>query len=154
MQLQLVVAAVMAIQQPVPPLPPLPGRFPILVAPQLDALTVAFDGLQSLEGLAALEGLQGLEGLEGLEGLDVLDVLDVLDPVSPPSVQDGQDPTDSLWRAARQAVNRGDYTRAANLYGHLRRPYPTATPAGHALYWPAFALYKHDNPDRAPGPPL
>src|SRR6266487_3288987 len=146
MQMQLVVAAVMAIQQPVPPLPPLPGRFPILVAPQLDALTVAFDGLQGLEGLAALEGLQGLEGLEGLEGLAVLDVLD---PVSPPSVQDGQDPTDSLWRAARQAFNRGDYTSAANLYGDLMRRYPTAARAGDALYWAAFALYKNDNLDRA-----
>src|SRR6266487_1425874 len=146
MQMQLVVAAVMAIQQPVPPLPPLPGRFPILVAPQLDALTVAFDGLQDLEGLAALEGLQGLEGLEGLEGLAVLDVLD---PVSPPSVQDGQDPTDSLWRAARQAFNRGDYTSAANLYGDLMRRYPTAARAGDALYWAAFALYKNDNLDRA-----
>ena len=143
MQMQLVVAAVMAIQQPVPPLPPLPGRFPILVAPQLDALTVAFDGLQDLEGLAALEGLQGLKGLEGL------DVLDVLDPVSPPSVQDGQDPTDSLWRAARQAFNRGDYTSAANLYGDLMRRYPTAARAGDALYWAAFALYKNDNLDRA-----
>src|SRR5205807_8111037 len=120
--MQLVVAAVLATQQPVPPLPPLPGRFPILVAPQLDALTVASDALQGLEGLAALagmealQGLQCLEGLQGLEGLQRLDVLEAFDPVPPEA---SQDPTDSLWRAARQAFNRGDYTSAANLYGDI-----------------------------------
>jgi len=150
--MQLVVAAVLAIQQPVPPLPPLPGRFPILVAPQLDALTVAFDGLQGLEGLAGLEGLeglQGLEGLRGLQGLQGLDVLDALDPVSPLASQDPQDPTDSLWRAAHQAFNRGDYTSAANLYGDIARRYPSTARAGDALYWAAFALYKNDDLSRA-----
>ena len=147
--MQLVMAAVLAIQQPVPPLPPLPGRFPILVAPQLDALTVAFDGLQGLEGLAGLEGLQGLEGLEGLGGLEGLDGLEALDPVSPLASQDPQDPTDSLWRAAHQAFNRGDYTSAANLYGDIARRYPSTARAGDALYWAAFALYKNDDLSRA-----
>ena len=122
MQMQLVVAAVMAIQQPVPPVPPLPGRLPALVAPALDALTVASDGLQGLEGLAALDGLEAL---------------------------DPQDPTDSLWRAARQAFNRGDYSSAANLYGDIARRYPSTARAGDALYWAAFALYKNDDLSRA-----
>src|ERR1051326_927848 len=122
MQMQLVVAAVMAIQQPVPPVPPLPGRLPALVAPALDALPVASDGLQGLEGLAALDGLEAL---------------------------DPQDPTDSLWRAARQAFNRGDYSSAANLYGDIARRYPSTARAGDALYWAAFALYKNDDLSRA-----
>jgi HEAT repeat protein len=63
--------------------------------------------------------------------------------------QDDQDPTDSLWRAARQALNRGDYASAANLYGDLARRYPNSTRAGDALYWSAFALYKNDDLDRA-----
>jgi HEAT repeat protein len=122
MQMQLVVAAVMAIQQPVPPVPPLPARLPALVAPALDALTIASDGLQGLEGI---------------------------DPQSPTASQDAQDPTDSLWRAARQAFNRGDYTSAANLYGDVARRYPSTARAGDALYWAAFALYKNDDLDRA-----
>jgi HEAT repeat protein len=134
MPMQLVVAAVMAMQQPLPPVPPLAGRLPVLVVPHLDALTVASDELQ---------------GLAGLAGLAALDGLDVLDPVSPPSVQDEQDPTDSLWRAARQAFNRGDYAAAANLYGDVMRRYPSAARAGDALYWAAFAHYKNDNLDRA-----
>jgi HEAT repeat protein len=62
-----------------------------------------------------------------------------------------QDPTDSLWRAARQALNRADYAAAASLYGDLATRYPGSARAGDALYWAAFALYKNDNLDRARG---
>ncbi|HZI21106.1 MAG TPA: HEAT repeat domain-containing protein [Gemmatimonadales bacterium] len=147
MQTMLLVVAVMAMQQPASPR----RTFEVLLAPQLDALTIASDRLEGLQGLAGLEGLAGLaglEGLEGLQGLSELDGYDMLDAVSPPAFQDAQDPTDSLWRAARQAFNRGDYTSAANLYGDLMRRYPNATRAGDALYWAAFALYKNDNLDR------
>jgi HEAT repeat protein len=75
--------------------------------------------------------------------------LDAIDPWNEPVPQDEQDPTDSLWQAARQALNRADYQRAANLYGDLVRRYPNTTRAGDALYWAAFALYKNDNLDRA-----
>src|SRR5207237_1442425 len=109
--MQLVVAAVLAIQQPVPPLPPLPGRFPILVAPQLDALTVAFDGLQGLEGLAGLEGLQGLEGLRGLQGLQGLQGLDV---------------GDALYWAAFALYKNDDLSRARSLLVTQQRQYSKA----------------------------
>ena len=72
-----------------------------------------------------------------------------LDAFGPRVTQDDQDPTDSLWRAARQALNRGDYTAAANLYGDLARRFPSSTRAGDALYWSAFALYKNDDLARA-----
>jgi len=79
----------------------------------------------------------------------VAPVLDALDALPLAAWQDDQDPTDSLWRAARQAFNRGDYTSAANLYGDLTRRFPSSTRAGDALYWSAFALYKNDDLDRA-----
>src|SRR5204862_7090557 len=96
--------------------------------------------------------VQAQAALGALHALDVLDALDALDALGTDEgwVQpDEQDPTDSLWRAARQALNRADYQRAANLYGDLARRYPTAARAGDALYWAAFALYKNDNLDRA-----
>ncbi|HKW42473.1 MAG TPA: HEAT repeat domain-containing protein [Gemmatimonadales bacterium] len=152
--LYLVAAAVMGLQQPMTPvIPPHRGleapRMTVLQQqlPGLDAL----EGLEGLEGLTGLEGLAGLEGLQGLAGLEGLAALDgpaVLD-LGMPALQDVQDPTDSLWRAARRAFNRGDYTAAANLYGDFVRRYPNASRAGDALYWGAFALYKNDNLERA-----
>jgi HEAT repeat protein len=82
--------------------------------------------------------------VDALEGLDALAALDGLELSSGQRAGDAQDPTDSLWRAARAAFNRGDYTSAANLYGDLVRRYPNTTRAGDALYWSAFALYKND----------
>src|SRR5207302_97297 len=53
-------------------------------------------------------------------GLAQLDELDgQLAALGLALAQDEQDPTDSLWRAARRALNRGDYATAANLYGDL-----------------------------------
>src|SRR5204863_4925066 len=89
-----------------------------------------------------------LAALNALEGLNVLDALDALDAVGPwdsAPLQDEQDPTDSLWRAARRAFNRGDYASAGKLYADLARRYPDVARAGDALYWAAFALYKNDN---------
>src|SRR5438034_2567569 len=48
-----------------------------------------------------------------LEGVGALDALNAVGPWDGGSLQDEQDPTDSLWRAARRAFNRGDYTSAA-----------------------------------------
>src|SRR5438128_1452494 len=90
-----------------------------------------------------------LDSLDGLDGLDGLDAIYAVDTWKAGTLQDEQDPTDSLWRAARQALNHADYQSAANLFGDLAHRYPTAARAGDALYWAAFALYKNDNLDRA-----
>lgn len=49
---------------------------------------------------------------------------------------------DSLYRAAREALNRGEYQRAAQLFQTYQERYPTARTAPAALYWRAFALYR------------
>ena len=123
--LPLLVAATLALQQPVVPLH-------IVVPP--------------VQAQAALGALHALDALDTLDALDALDAVGTDEGWVQP---DEQDPTDSLWRAARQALNRADYQSAANLYGDLARRYPTASRAGDALYWAAFALYKNDNLDRA-----
>src|SRR2546430_2023887 len=68
-----------------------------------------------------------------------------ISPVAIPTRPPPATPSTSLWRAAQQAFNRGDYSSAANLYGDLTRRYPNSTRAGDALYWAAFALYKNDD---------
>jgi len=138
----LMVAAVVGMQQPV---------VPRVVAPALAHAQAALQGLDALDALDARDAVDGLDALDALDGLDALGAIDALDAHGGQVLQDEQDPTDSLWRAARSALNRADYQTAANLYGDLAHRYPSASRAGDALYWAAFALYKNDNLDRARG---
>ena len=52
------------------------------------------------------------------------------------------DPADSLYRVAREALNRDDFRRAAQLFSRIASRYPDADVAGDALYWQAYALYR------------
>jgi HEAT repeat protein len=52
------------------------------------------------------------------------------------------DPADSLWRVAREQLNRGDYRRAAAMFKEIPNKYSTSTYAADALYWQAYALYR------------
>ena len=62
--------------------------------------------------------------------------------MAPPDPWAAQDPADSLYRAARRALNRNDYNGAAALFRSIPRRYPRSAYAGDALYWEAFALYR------------
>jgi HEAT repeat protein len=53
-----------------------------------------------------------------------------------------QDQADSLYRVAREALNRSEYRRAAQAFRQLRERYPRSEYAGDAVYWEAFALYR------------
>ena len=58
-----------------------------------------------------------------------------------------QDPADSLYRAAQQALTRGQYTQAAELFRAVRQRYPRSSYTPDALYWEAFALYRTGSDD-------
>ena len=60
---------------------------------------------------------------------------------------DAQDPGDSLYRAARQALNRDQYARAAEMFRSLRQRYPRSSYVGDSYYWEAFALYRTGSAD-------
>ncbi|UCF18332.1 MAG: HEAT repeat domain-containing protein [Gemmatimonadota bacterium] len=53
-----------------------------------------------------------------------------------------QEPKDSLYRAARRALNDGDFHRAAELFEEYYSRNPEAGQAAQALYYQAYALYK------------
>jgi HEAT repeat protein len=57
-----------------------------------------------------------------------------------PSVQG--DPADSVYRAAREALNRREFRRAADLFAQIPARFPKSAYASDALYWQAFALYR------------
>ncbi|MGE5801941.1 MAG: HEAT repeat domain-containing protein [Gemmatimonadota bacterium] len=52
------------------------------------------------------------------------------------------DAADSVYRAARQALNDNDYERAAGLFKNLRDKYPRSSHVPNTYYWQAFALYR------------
>ena len=59
----------------------------------------------------------------------------------PPSWAAG-DPADSLYRVAREALNRGDYRRAAQLFNDLTQRYPSSAYAYVSAYYEAFSRYR------------
>ena len=52
------------------------------------------------------------------------------------------DPADSLYKAAREALNRNDYRQAAKLFDQITSRHPKSAYAGDAYYYRAFALYR------------
>ncbi len=65
---------------------------------------------------------------------------------------DQQDPADSLYRAAREAMTRGNHRNAAELFARLVERHMNSSYAADALYWQAFNLYRvggERNLDRA-----
>ena len=52
------------------------------------------------------------------------------------------DPADSLYRSARDQLNRGDYRKAAGLFKSLPQKYPSSAYVADAEYWQAFSLYR------------
>ena len=60
----------------------------------------------------------------------------------PPAAWQADDPADSLYRAGREQLNRGDYRRAAGTFERIAERYPSSTYAGDALYWQAYSLYR------------
>jgi HEAT repeat protein len=51
-------------------------------------------------------------------------------------------PEDSLYRSAREALNRGEYGRAASQFQSLEQRFPKSRFAPTALYYQSFALYR------------
>ena len=58
------------------------------------------------------------------------------------------DPADSLYRRAREAMNRRNYTQAADLFRQVTDRYPKSPSAPSAMYFRAFSLYQTGSVDR------
>lgn len=65
----------------------------------------------------------------------------------PPAPWGQAGPADSLYRLGREAINRGDFRRAAELFEEISDDYPRSQYAADALYWRAFALYREGDED-------
>jgi HEAT repeat protein/TolA-binding protein len=60
----------------------------------------------------------------------------------PPAPWAQGDPADSLYRVARESLMRGDYGRAARMFGDLVQKYPKSVYFSNAQYYEALARYK------------
>jgi TolA-binding protein len=95
------------------------------------------------------EALERSRDNELLESLDVAAELDRLYRDGPRASWAPQDPADSVWRAARDLMNRGDYDDASRLFAriHSQERYRASAYRADALYWHAFALNRIGTPD-------
>jgi len=130
------------------------------VAPLVAATTQATAFALSAQALAApaialsldLSDFADLGDLADLADLadlgDLADVADV-DTDDPDFEQETQqaDVADSVYRAARQALNGNDYQRAAELFRSIRGRYSRSTYVPNSYYWEAFALYRSGGDD-------
>lgn len=64
------------------------------------------------------------------------------EPASPPAAWLQADPGDSLYRAAREALNSGEPRQAAARFQELRRRYPGSGYVGDSYYYEAYALQR------------
>ena len=139
----------------------LSAQAPVLAmsAQALQGPAYALAGLSGLSGLAGLSGLEGLSGLAGLSSLapavaDLGDFTIDEEDAPLPEVRWPQDQAstqgdvaDSAYRTARQALNRNDYDKAAELFRGIRDRYPKSTYVPNTYYWEAFALYRAGSDD-------
>jgi HEAT repeat protein len=65
----------------------------------------------------------------------------------PPEPWAQRDPADSLYRLAREALARNDFSRAAEIFSRVSERYPQSAYAGQSLYYEAFSLYRSGDTD-------
>ena len=66
---------------------------------------------------------------------------------APPQGWNAEDPADSLYRAARNALNRRSYTQAAYLFSQIYSQHPKSAYTPDAYYWEAYARYLNGSSD-------
>src|SRR5690349_16621693 len=57
------------------------------------------------------------------------------------------DVADSVYRAAYELLNRGEWRRSASAFANIPQKYPNSGYVADALYWQAFSLYRIGNTD-------
>jgi tetratricopeptide (TPR) repeat protein len=65
----------------------------------------------------------------------------------PPEAWAKADPADSLYRLAREAMLRGDYKRAAEIFHRIPERFPQSAYASQAMYYEAYSLYRSGGDD-------
>ena len=112
------------------PMPPMTPMLPMTPMPADIAIAPEVFRDRAIIDMARLQGLSPFERQFGGISSD------------PPKAWAQSDPADSLYRLARESLNRGEYRRAAQLFGDITQKFPNSVYASDARYYRAFALYR------------
>src|SRR6185437_3044251 len=96
---------------------------------------------QAFEKFAPLASLADIKEMGQLASSGFSYTRDPLDR-QPPAPWAQGDPADSVYRVAREALNRGDYGRAAQMFAEISQKYPKSVYQTNAVYFEALARYK------------
>ena len=124
---------------PPPPPPPPPARAEMTPWPARAPRAMTFEFIQAvpigpIPSIAPLAAGNETMVPESLDGAFL--------NRRPPAAWAQSDPADSLYRVAREALNRGDYRRAAQLFNDLTRRFPNSSYAYVSAYYEAFSRYR------------
>jgi TolA-binding protein/HEAT repeat protein len=108
----------------------------LLNVPNMERMKMAAEDMRH----SAVMNLRGLEGLGFGPGEKPLNG-------RPKAPWASEDPADSLYRVAREALNRGEYRRAAQIFNEVTKKYPRSQYAVDCAYWEAFARYRAGGSD-------
>jgi len=113
----------------------------------VEGLTRRAEEMQVRAGEIAQRALVDLpEQLHGLGPMTIWKA-DKLLETRPRAPWSHDDPADSLYRLAREALNRGEYRRAAQLFSEVPKKFPKSDYAPDCAYWQAFSLYRAGGTD-------
>ncbi|MEO5800694.1 MAG: HEAT repeat domain-containing protein, partial [Gemmatimonadales bacterium] len=125
---------------------------PFSVRYELDhAIALSSDGFSSLDGLRSYaysnsysNAISYADAVYSYNNFAPISYSYSLDSFrdSPRASWAPDDPADSLYRTAREQLNRGDYRRAATSFADITRKFPSSVYAVDAPYYQAFALYR------------
>ena len=120
---------------PIPPIAAMPPMTPMAMEPMTIApMTIAPMTIAAVDrARAAVDRIQGQSPFERQFGGISNEA---------PKAWAQSDPADSLYRLARETLNRGEYSRAAKLFGEISQRFPNSVYAADARYYRAFALYR------------
>jgi HEAT repeat protein len=100
-----------------------------------DQVRIGADMARSLAPMATIGPIGPIGPIRIGDGRDFTDR-------RPPEPWAQGDPADSVYRAARNALNNGEYGRAAKLFADISKNYPKSAYQSDARYYEALARYK------------
>ena len=109
----------------------------------------AADAIDAIDAMDAMDAMDASDSMGATDATAAFARFDRQANLLPPEPWAKADPADSLYKLARDAMSRGDYKRAAEIFHRMPERYPQSAyvTSGQALYFEAFSLYRSGGED-------